>query len=1266
MALVKEIFDGIDKVLDNFGPPMIRPNYYDTVRPLDYLETLIQRPIGLYYKDYRFIADHLNRNVGNGTSIFDGYATPIGYLANPYYNEEILPYFYNDPMRVGNPNYIEYIRSAYSPEYSTMSIRDFLGGVIDVRQIMDKSSVGYVSGARIPYLLEHYNKIGGTSIHNPNSSNFDTNLGYLSSYYLANTLRFAMAKNDDTMSIRKSISLGMKENFGFNSFSYNNAMYSKSELGTDAIRFEEGKFNPIYDFSSPLDGDFKWGNYSSLGAYRDFFESLTTEVQFEYNKNINRNQYRLSLDEGTEGATYLSKLNIVPDPVSLVFDGSDDTVVGFNLIKDTSSRNLYNRSTHYTYAESEGGERKTVPLATYNEGSAIGGYVSFDESIGVDDLLRKTNDNFRNGKYKTLISRFHTEADDTSPSDITQTAISAKYGASHGRNLLKRNHDGYKSNDYSNPYCRVWTEHYQYNKLKNVIRPFIEGDKILTQKELERKYNFGSFRNVDATIGKTGSERLDDYGVKNSINGLISITPTDGDEVNIKQCMFSIENLAWKGVSQKLLSKSQKGPFGGRIMWFPPYDISFNEQVDVSWSENNFIGRGEPVSTYSNTRRTGTLKFKLLIDHPSVIDYWRKRRPDIKTNGRSSVDDVDSAEQTLLRFFAGCDMLNVAPKKQPTPKIAIQNFSNKNEEYITYTSFVFFPNDYSGIDELDVNDAVDYLMNGIGTGNVNERFFNGQSWSGGTIGGYEIREGRGISIVSENLNPNNNVIYSNDGLTFYKLIGKTSQGGKRTEWFYRIDNDRLGSTYVYKSGTKNSVHMSPSYLDTTSFGLNSTGVLNYESKLRSVGLLNNNSKLIPFSELYWAFVGDGNRMTKYMPNNSRADLEFDISDIKEIVLYGHASSHDITNNVKDNTNLRNRRASTIMKWLNSHKSNDFTVYTSKSNNTTQVGSKTGDINDINAKIWRSVRIDIKVAKDSVKNVIDLVTFDGAGTKNPKNNKKGLLSTKNSSNADPITNYQYQEGYNEKDIRLTEGLRNLKFSVNDNVDTIEDIFESDYSPAVNNGTNILNRANSKDDIELNEIEPEAGPSVLESQIMSNETMDESEFFKLLTLEDTTMRDKLTEKIKYFDPAYHAISPEGFNARLTFLHQCTRQGPTVSASDPNARTANNMSFGRPPVCILRIGDFYYTRVLFNSLNIDYDPLLWDLNTEGIGVMPMIANVTMGFTFIGGSNLSGPISRLQNAVSHNYYANTEVYDPKAEQAVYDDNGNLSKLKPYNPTIK
>ena len=77
-----------------------------------------------------------------------------------------------------------------------------------------------------------------------------------------------------------------------------------------------------------------------------------------------------------------------------------------------------------------------------------------------------------------------------------------------------------------------------------------------------------------------------------------------------------------------------------------------------------------------------------------------------------------------------------------------------------------------------------------------------------------------------------------------------------------------------------------------------------------------------------------------------------------------------------------------------------------------------------------------------------------------------------------------------------------------------------------------------------------------------------------------------------------------------------------------------------------------------------MLWDLNAEGIGVMPMIADITLRFKFIGGSSLAGHISRLQNAVSFNYYANTEVYDNRAELAEYDENGNLTKFAPYNPT--
>jgi hypothetical protein len=143
----------------------------------------------------------------------------------------------------------------------------------------------------------------------------------------------------------------------------------------------------------------------------------------------------------------------------------------------------------------------------------------------------------------------------------------------------------------------------------------------------------------------------------------------------------------------------------------------------------------------------------------------------------------------------------------------------------------------------------------------------------------------------------------------------------------------------------------------------------------------------------------------------------------------------------------------------------------------------------------------------------------------------------------------------------------------------------------------------------------------------------------------MHHRILEKIKYFDPAYHSITPEGFNNRLTFLHQCTRQGATNSASDNN-RNVRNLSFGAPPICVLKIGDFYNTKIIIESITIGYDEAEWDLNDEGVGVMPMMAKIDITFHFIGGSDLGGPIAKLQNAVSFNYYANTHVYDDNADK--------------------
>ena len=79
------------------------------------------------------------------------------------------------------------------------------------------------------------------------------------------------------------------------------------------------------------------------------------------------------------------------------------------------------------------------------------------------------------------------------------------------------------------------------------------------------------------------------------------------------------------------------------------------------------------------------------------------------------------------------------------------------------------------------------------------------------------------------------------------------------------------------------------------------------------------------------------------------------------------------------------------------------------------------------------------------------------------------------------------------------------------------------------------------------------------------------------------------------------------------------------------------------VLRIGDFYNTKVIPTSLGIQYESL--DINPEGIGIQPMIANVTLGFNFVGGSGLKESIDKLQNALTFNYYANTEIWDDRAD---------------------
>jgi hypothetical protein len=164
------------------------------------------------------------------------------------------------------------------------------------------------------------------------------------------------------------------------------------------------------------------------------------------------------------------------------------------------------------------------------------------------------------------------------------------------------------------------------------------------------------------------------------------------------------------------------------------------------------------------------------------------------------------------------------------------------------------------------------------------------------------------------------------------------------------------------------------------------------------------------------------------------------------------------------------------------------------------------------------------------------------------------------------------------------------------------------------------------------------------------LSECDYFETIKEETPMVYDNLKEKLKFFQPAFHSTTPEGLNTRLTFLQQCMRAGDTIptikdvgGTQQVQYNNATNTAFGAPPVLILRVGDFYNTKIIPTSLNFTYEAL--DINPEGIGIQPMIANVTMSFHFVGGSGLKTAVDKLQNALSFNYYANSEIWDDRAD---------------------
>jgi hypothetical protein len=136
-------------------------------------------------------------------------------------------------------------------------------------------------------------------------------------------------------------------------------------------------------------------------------------------------------------------------------------------------------------------------------------------------------------------------------------------------------------------YCRVWTKD----------RSYMNNSDTMKRTGLIRKYDSSVLSkpwNLNIAPMSNGNK---DFGPESNI------VKGKGDGFYAKKYMFSIENLAWKtsnanGFTYNDLPYCERGPNGGRVMWFPPYDLKISENNSAKWETNDFLGRPEPVYTY--------------------------------------------------------------------------------------------------------------------------------------------------------------------------------------------------------------------------------------------------------------------------------------------------------------------------------------------------------------------------------------------------------------------------------------------------------------------------------------------------------------------------------------------------------------------------------------------------------------------------------------------------------------------------------------------
>jgi len=701
-------------------------------------------------------------------------------------------------------------------------------------------------------------------------------------------------------------------------------------------------------------------------------------------------------------------------------------------------------------------------------------------------------------------------------------------------------------------YCRVFAKDTPYLTYADLQKRdgITTSGRRFTNSVLDSTYNL----NI-APLRGSSEERIGSTNLQKNAQGTIVA----------KKYMFSIENLAWRtssrpGFTYDELPDCEKGPNGGRVMWFPPYDIKFSESSSANFNGQTFLGRPEQIYTYKDSSRTGQLSWKIVVDNPSILNIIVEKQ--LKGQNKEKINSI------IDSFFAGCvkyDIYELAKKFNTIP----------TKDLYTYQEIInnprLTPEELQGVKrEIPIDVPV----------TTNENVYMDQPTT------KEIEDPAAATFNTKYL-----------GFAFYfdnDIPGPQNKSITTTSENY----ESTYNTYIGQQST---------YQQKSSVTFNSD---NFNSKTDEFfnEIIKNNFEFIKNQ-----FIPDAKAL---LENGSEISID----------LVGSASA---TASVDYNKSLSARRIDCIKNFFNTTSLKPFIENGKFKFNSTNAAGEEISIpqksNEVTTGTTTESTTDSGVqTQESVNCTADVRDKNNNVTDNSQIYSVSAMACRRVriSNINAIPGKITVEGEPEKVLK--EVKQNTVLTPSGTTVTV-------YPPRPEPTVSVVKK-----------LKEGIGKQIL------RKLLTECDYFEVIKESNPFVYGTIKEKIKYFSPAFHSMTPEGLNSRLTFLNQCMRPGETIPTIGPDGTpiydNARNTSFGAPPVLILRIGDFFHTKIIPTGLQIGYEPLVFDLNPEGIGVQPMIATISLSFNIIGGMGLAKPVEQLQNALSFNYYANTEMYDERA----------------------